>query len=128
MLNLIKSNPNQFTFSDGRFYADDNGVWVPSVTTVLECYPKPYQFLQWLKESGENADKIRDAAGKRGSTVHELTERFDKGEEVNLLNEFGNPQYSLDEWSMFERYVEFIERFNPTMDMIEQNIVSQKLW
>jgi hypothetical protein len=127
MLNLIKSNPNQFTFSDGRFYADDNGVWVPSVTTVLECYPKPYQFLQWLKESGENADKIRDAAGKRGSTVHELTERFDKGEEVNLLNEFGNPQYSLDEWSMFERYVEFIERFSPDIEMIEQNIVSQKL-
>ena len=127
MLNLIKSNENQYTFSDGRFYADDNGQWVPSVTTILEAYPKPYALMQWLKENGENADKIRDAAGKRGSTVHQLTDDYDNGIEVCLLDENGNPKYSLEEWGMFERYVEFSEKFKPENIMIEQNIVSLKL-
>lgn len=127
MLNLIKSNTNQYTFSDGRFYEDDNGVWVPSITTILEAYPKPYALLQWLKENGENADKIRDAAGKRGSIVHQLTDDYDNSIEVNLLNENGHPQYSLEEWAMFERYVEFSQKYKPDNVMIEQNIVSQKL-
>jgi hypothetical protein len=127
MLNLIKSNENQYTFSDGRFYEDDNGQWVPSVTTILEAYPKPYALLQWLKENGENADKIRDAAGKRGSVVHQLTDDYDRGMEVNLLDENGNPKYSLEEWGMFEKYVDFATRFKPDNIMIEQNIVSAKL-
>jgi hypothetical protein len=127
MLNLIKSNENQYTFTDGRYYEDDNGAWVPSVTTILEAYPKPYAFMQWLKESGENADKIRDAAGKRGSTVHSLTEDYDSNIECNLLNEQGFPKYSLEEWSMFERYVEYSNKVNPENILIEQNIVSQKL-
>lgn len=117
---------NQYTFTDGRYYANDNGGWVPSVTTILEAYPKPYQLIQWLKEQGENADKIRDAAGKRGSNVHGLTEMYDNGHTVNLLSEDGNPMYSLSEWGMFERYIDFSQRFKPQHLLIEQNIVGNE--
>lgn len=127
MLNVIKTEKNQFTFSDGRFYQAESGGWVPSVTTILEAYPKPYALLQWLKEKGSAADEIRDMAGRRGSNVHELTEKYDNGHECHLLDEIGRPAYSLDEWSMFERYVEFATRYKPENLLIEQNIVNESL-
>ena len=121
---LIKTENNQLTFTDGRFYFDTDGAFYPSVTTCLEAYPKPPQFYQWLKEQGENADKVRDAAGRRGSIVHELSEHYDNGLEVNLIAENGYPKYSLQEWGMFEKYVEFANSHTIVNHLIEQNIVS----
>ena len=118
---------NQLTFIDGRFYTDEDGNYFPSATTLLEAYPKPYALIQWMKEMGSKADEIRDAAGKRGSSVHQLTEDYDKGVECTLLDEYGKPKYSLDEWSMFERYVEFSVNHNPQHHLIEQTIISPEL-
>lgn len=118
-----KIKNNQLTFTDGRFYFDDDGQYYPSVTTILEAYPKPFALLQWMKDVGKEADALRDAAGQRGSTVHALTELYDKGEEVSLLGLTGAPMYSLQEWAMFERYVDFSQRHQPTHHYIEQTIV-----
>jgi hypothetical protein len=112
---------------DARFYYDTNGEFVPSVTTILEAYPKDAHFFKWLKEVGTDADAIRDEAGRRGSVVHQLTEQYDAGEEVSLLNMDGNLQYKMIEWSMFERYVEFSTRFKPEIIMSEQNFVNSFL-
>ncbi len=118
---LIKNQTsNQLTFKDGRFYTDENGNYFPSATTLLEAYPKPAQLIMWMKEVGSKADEIRDAAGKRGSCVHQLTEDYDNGIECTLLDEYGKPRYSLDEWSMFERYVEFTKNHKPEHHLIEQ--------
>ena len=118
---LIKNQTsNQLTFKDGRFYTDKNGNYYPSATTLLEAYPKPAQLIMWMKEVGNKADEIRDAAGKRGSSVHQLTEDYDNGLECTLLDEYGKPKYSLDEWSMFERYVEFSVNHKPEHHLIEQ--------
>lgn len=102
---------NRIDFLDNRFYITEQGNYVPSVTTILSAYPKPAAFYDWLKKVGEDADQIRDEAGNRGSTVHKLTELFDEGEEVNLMDENGNIGFKLAEWNMFERYVEFRRRF-----------------
>jgi len=126
MLNF-KQSKNKITFVDGRFYFDQNDNYVPSVTTILEAYPKPYALLQWIKENGENSDKIRDAKGDIGSAVHRLTENYDNGFDCNLLDLEGSPLYSLEVWSMFERYVDFTNRFNPVHNMIEQNIININL-
>ena len=112
---------------DARFYYDEGGNFVPSVTTILEAYPKDAHFFKWLKEVGSDADAIRDEAGRRGSVVHQLTEQYDNGEEVSLLNMDGNLQYKMLEWSMFERYVEFSTRFKPEIIMSEQNFVNSFL-
>jgi len=127
MLNKIKSDATQLTFSDGRYYETAKGTWLPSVTTILEAYPKPYQLLQWMKEQGDNADKVRDAAGKRGSAVHQLTEDYDCGIECNLINDKGDTMHSLDTWAMFERYVDFSTRFKPENELIEINITDDNL-
>lgn len=124
---LIKTKPNQLTFVDGRFYTDVDGQYYPSATTILEAYPKPYQLMQWMKDVGNKADEIRDAAGRRGSNVHQLTEDYDHGMECSLLDENGKPKYSLEEWAMFERYVDFCKNYNPHNLLIEQTFVNGKL-
>ena len=124
---LIDMQTKQLTMLDARFYWTEDGQFVPSVTTILEAYPKDAQFFKWLKEVGTDADNIRDDAGRRGSVVHTLTERYDNGEEISLLNDMGGIGYKMIEWSMFERYVDFIARYQPEIIMTEQNIVSTNL-
>jgi hypothetical protein len=124
---IIDTQAHRITLLDARFYFDEQGKPVPSVTTILEAYPKDAGYFKWLKDAGNDADTIRDEAGRRGSIVHELTERYDRGEEVSLLTGDGWPGYKMIEWSMFERYVDFSTRFEPDHLMVEQNFVSLKL-
>ena len=123
---IIDIQAQQLTMLDARFYHAD-GQFYPSVTTILEAYPKDAAYFKWIKEVGTDADAIRDEAGRRGSVVHDLTERYDNGEEVSLLNMDGNLQFKMNEWAMFERYVDFMTRFNPEYLMVEQNFVSPAL-
>jgi len=124
---IIDTQAHRITLLDARFYFDENGKPVPSVTTILEAYPKDAGYFKFLKDAGNDADTIRDEAGRRGSIVHELTERYDRGEEVSLLTAEGWPGYKMLEWSMFERYVDFSTRFEPEHFMVEQNFVSSAL-
>ena len=124
---IVDLSKNRITFLDQRFYLTENEEFVPSVTTILQAFPKDYHFLKWLKDNGEESDVIRDAAGKRGSVVHELTEIYDSGLEVSLLSDNGNLNYRLDEFNMFERYVEFSRKHSPEIIQAEQNYVSKSL-
>jgi hypothetical protein len=123
----IDFTSKQITFLDTRFYLTDSGQYLPSVTTILDCYPKPAAFYDWLKKVGEDADTIRDEAGNRGSIVHKLTERYDAGEEVNLISDSGTVDYKLLEWAMFERYVEFRRRFPINIIHSELHLISENL-
>ena len=128
MNNYIIDLPNkQMTFLDSRFYATESGNYVPSVTTILDAYPKGAAYYEWLKKNGEDSDTIRDEAGRRGSVVHNLTERYDLGEEINLMDENGYIAYKLNEWAMFERYVDFRNRYPLEIIEIEKNIISERL-
>ena len=124
---MYQINNKQLTFLDSRFYSTEDGGFVPSVTTILEAYPKGAAYYNWLKENGKDADEIRDEAGRRGSVVHKLTEDYDAGKEVRLVNDNGSIDYKLTEWAMFERYVEFRNRFDLKVEAIELNIISKEL-
>lgn len=118
---------NQIIFLDTRYYRTQEGDYEPSVTTYLEAYPKSAQFYEWLKSAGKDADEIRDEAGRKGSNVHELTERYDRREEISLLDENGFIGYKLAEWNMFERYVEFRKNNETSIIHNELNLVSSSL-
>ena len=120
-------NGKQITFLDNRFYSNGDSTYVPSVTTILQAYPKDASYFQWLKANGEESDNIRDEAGRRGSVVHDLTERYDNGEEINIMNENGYIGYKLQEWAMFEKYVDYTNRFKSKIIHNEINIVSKSL-
>jgi hypothetical protein len=123
---IIDNNKGRIEFLDARFYNTENG-FVPSVTTILEAYPKDASYFKWLKDVGSDADTIRDEAGRKGSIVHELTEQYDSGIECSFISEQGFPKYKMLEWSMFERYVDFIQTHKPTIESMELNMVSEKL-
>jgi hypothetical protein len=123
----IDLHKNRIEFTDSRFYLSEEGSYIPSVTTILDAYPKDASFYKWLKDVGQDADTIRDEAGRRGSNVHELTEKYDSGEEVSYINNQGWPAFKMLEWSMFERYVEFTEKIKPEIDMMELHMISDKL-
>lgn len=118
---------DRIEFIDARFYLSPSGNYVPSVTTILDAYPKDAAFYKWLKDVGQDADTIRDEAGRRGSNVHDMTERYDSGELVTFMNDQGWPAYKMSEWAMFERYVEFSNTIKPTIDMMEAHMISDNL-
>lgn len=124
---LLDTEHNQLTFLDTRMYRTPSGGYVPSITTILDAYPKGAAFYDWLKKHGENSDDIRDEAGRRGSVVHGLTEDYDNGLEVTLMDALGRIDYKLSEWHMFEKYVEFRSMHPFTIIQSEMNIVSEKL-
>lgn len=111
MRDFIKITKDRIEFLDSRFYMHANGNFYPSCTTILDAYPKSAAFYEWLKKQGEDADEIRDEAGRKGSTVHQLAEDYDNGMEITILNQYGEAQYKQIEWAMVERYVEFRTRF-----------------
>jgi hypothetical protein len=121
----IDAENNRIELLDNRFY-EFNGQLYPSVTTILDAYPKGPAFFEWLKMAGEKADEIRDQFGKRGSVVHNLTEQYDNGFPVTLMSDNG-PLYSSLEWAMFERYIDFSNRFAPDILGVELNYASEVL-
>jgi hypothetical protein len=128
MQNYILNIPaKQVTFLDNRFYQTESGEFLPSVTTILQAYPKDAGYFKWLKEVGEESDTIRDEAGRRGSIVHTLTEQYDNGDEVSLLDDYGRIGYKMGEWAMFERYVEYSQRFQPEIVLSETNFINPDL-
>lgn len=118
---------DRIQFLDTRFYKCPDGSFAPSVTTVLNAYPKGPEFYDWIKKHGEDADTIRDEAGRRGSVVHNLTELYDQGEVIQLMDHDGSPRYKLIEWAMFERYVDFCEAFPAKLHAVELNVASAKV-
>lgn len=127
MREFIKIEKDRIEFLDSRFYQHANGNFYPSVTTILDAYPKSASFYEWLKKVGEDADEIRDEAGRKGSSVHQLCEDYDNELECSILNEFGDAQYKQIEWAMFERYVEFRTRFNYNLVVNEVHYISPEL-
>lgn len=110
-------------FLDNRFYYDEAGNAFPSVTTILNAFPKTAQFFEFLKKNGENADDIRDEAGRKGTRVHDMTQKYDEGHEVALLNENGDVSMTMIEWTFFERYIEFRKKFPIEIHGIEENLI-----
>lgn len=123
----VDEENKRISFLDSRFYKAGPDLYVPSVTTILEAYPKGAAYAEWLKRNGVDADELRDEAGRRGSVVHEMTETLDKGGALSLMGEKGEPQYKLMEWAMLERYVDFRTRHAGQIHAIEMNLVSAQL-
>lgn len=110
------------TNSDGRFYLrPTDKVWVPSVTTVLGKYKSP-ALINWQNRVGqEEADKVRNVATARGTTLHSLCEKYLKfGSNNDLHGTMGDIFFSgldlLDKEAFLQikPYLDKIERVKYT--------------
>lgn len=141
---------------DERFYTIDGETFYPSVTTVLQVYPKGYGFEKWLKENGDDADDILREAGEQGSKVHDGIDRIIKGEEVTWITQLidtyqlrtvesqsrfiedknnGNlskyikeiQYFTLLEWQMLLRFIDFCDQCNPEFEANEINLIIEEM-
>lgn len=82
----------RFTLPDGRVYTDNEDLYLPSVSTVLDEMPEPEGIKNWKRKNDGRGDtehwrEILMYKGNRGTLIH-----------YNLLNEFANDDmYSVDE-------------------------------
>lgn len=126
---FVDNEAQQVNVADERFYRSKNvpDTYYPSVTTILEAYYKGYGFHEWLKQVGYNADEILKKAGEQGSNVHALIDNYLQGFPVSWLDDNGKMLYTLNEWQMFTKFVEFWTTFKPEKIVHEFGIVDDVL-
>lgn len=73
---------------EGRYYKTPSGLLYPSVTTVLGAMADKAHLEIWRNRIGfEEADRYTAVAGRRGSAVHDLCERYVKGDKIDPKKE-----------------------------------------
>jgi hypothetical protein len=116
----------QINFLDRRVYKRSEGVYYPSVTTILQYMPKNKFFESWLKDVGHNADLIMRRAGKEGTQVHEAAEALVKGEEISWMDDYGNAKYSQIVWEMILKFHDFWTTHKPELISAEDFVWSDE--
>ena len=80
------------TTAAGRKYVGDDGIPVPSVTTVLDKTSDKTALIAWRKRVGEQeANRVSKESAGLGTKVHNAIEKYILGEEVT----FGNNMVSV---------------------------------
>lgn len=117
---------------DSRFYfsADNPSTFYPSVTTILEAYPKGFALTEWHKALGFNADIILERKARQGSNIHDAIKDYVSG----IMLVFGNmvenkfvANYTLAEWEMIVKFVEFWTEYNPELIAAEVALLNDEL-
>ena len=103
----ISSDHKQITLPDSRYYRR-NGDFYPSITYVLQAYPKGKHFEDWLKKVGNSAEWIVKKASEEGTKVHEMIEDYFEGKEMTFLNSEGLPKMDPKIWQIFLNYVKLL--------------------
>mgnify|MGYP001590523299 FL=1 len=121
-------NPDlkQINFLDRRVYKRGEGVYYPSVTTILQYMPKNKFFETWMKDVGHNADLIMRKAGKEGTQVHEAAEDLVEGKEVSWMDDYGRAKYSQLVWEMILKFADFWKSHKPELISSEQFVWSDE--
>lgn len=110
----------QINSDTGRRYKTPEGNLYPSVTTVLGQLNKDY-LNEWVAKVGEKeAEKIRDAAGKRGTRMHDLCEKYLRGQSYDL-----NP-FETGANTLFKQMIPYLNKFE-VIHALETQLYSDKL-
>lgn len=118
----------QITTVDERWYVrtikNKEGVpevkFIPSVTWIAGFYPKGLPFWKWLANKGwDEAEALKQAAGDKGSKVHQAIERLLQGKKVKMEDTFLNKttgeeeELTLEEYECLMSFAKWFERTKP---------------
>ncbi|MDB4343391.1 PD-(D/E)XK nuclease family protein [bacterium] len=123
----IDPSAKQITILDSRFYQRKPDVFYPSVTYVLNTFPKGMFFENWLKDVGHNSKFIVKKAAEEGTQVHNAIEDYLEGKEITWIDDYGNAKYSLDVWKMILKFTEFWNEYKPELIASEEHLFSDTL-
>jgi len=115
----------QVNVLDQRFYRR-NTEYYPSVSSILNYFPKNQFFHSWLKDVGHNSDIIASKAAYEGTQVHNAAEKFLEGKEITWIDENGKANYSLEVWKMILKFADFWRTTNPELVSTEYHLFSDK--
>ena len=115
----------QVNVLDQRFYRR-NEEYYPSVTSILNYFPKNQFFHSWLKDVGHNSEIIANKAAGEGTQVHHAVDAFLNGEEITWIDEFGNAKYNLDVWRMILKFADFCNTHKPELIATEYHLFSDE--
>ena len=105
----------QVTIADERFYGrpvTDKATglpatfeWVPAVTWISSFFPKGIGFYKWLANTGwDEAEAVKQAAGDRGSKVHQAVADLIDGKTIPMDALYVNPSTGQPEALTLEEY------------------------
>jgi hypothetical protein len=115
----------QVNVLDSRFYRRGEEYY-PSVTSVLNFFPKNQFFHNWLKDVGHNSEIIANKAASEGTQVHNAIDAFLNGSEIHWLDEYGKALYSLDTWKMILKFADFWNTHKPELVVTEYHVFSDE--
>ena len=121
----IDQNLKRVNILDTRYYVRDDKYY-PSVTSILQYFPKNKFFETWLKDVGHNADIIARKAADEGTQVHDAIERYLSGEKISWMDDNGYSKYSLEIWKMILKFHDFWSTYKPTLIESEIHLFSDK--
>jgi hypothetical protein len=123
---IAEHKGEQINFLDQRFYKTEDGEYYPSVTSVLNFYPKNKFFESWLKDVSHNSDIIVRRASEEGTAVHNAIEDYIDGKEIKWMDERGHANFSLDVWKMILRFADFWETYKPELLASEIHLLNHE--
>ena len=105
----------QVTIADERFYGrpttdpvtglPSGFEWVPAVTWISSFYPKGVPFYRWLANTGwDEAQAIKQAAGDKGSKVHQAVGDLIDGKTIPMDAAYLNRTTGQEEALTLEEY------------------------
>lgn len=118
--------PKRIDFCGTRVYKREEGLYYPSVTSILGAAPVDPFLIDWLKTAGKNADWARDKAAREGTEVHQALEDMVAGKLVDWKDGFGNARYNLSVWQMILRGADFFNTYKPKVMASEQFLYSDR--
>lgn len=94
---------------------------VPSSTTILNAYPQSPHLTKWVGEMGWNeAERIKNEAGARGTRVHDAIEHLIGGDQL------WKHSFSLLEWQKICSWVDWYNEVKPQILAAEVALYSPK--
>lgn len=120
----------QVTLDEDRWYiveSDDGPQYFPSVTWILNSYPKGYGFMKWLGDlpSFEQSHIILEDAGRRGSKVHAGIEKLLLRQPLSIDDLVGehNQPFTAAEWQYIVLFKNWYDYYQPVIESVEQTII-----
>jgi hypothetical protein len=115
----------QVNVLDQRFYKR-HGKYYPSISSILNYFPKNQFFHSWLKDVGHNSEIISQKAAWEGTQVHNAIEYFLDGNELSWIDDKGVAKYNLDVWRMILKFADFWNTNQPELIATEYHLFSDK--
>jgi hypothetical protein len=103
-----------------------NGVFYPSVTTIINAKPKPW-LQAWYDKWGERAVRKTKIAGAVGTAFHSCIERYLTGDPdwaVIVMPEY--PSCERRVWGMVKSWVAWAESADGEVIATELKVISHK--